>query len=73
MRYVINRYEEYQQEMAYRIYVTDRLLRTSDNKYLPTEKRFYELIKKPEKEMSGDEIAAEVISRAGLVVKHESI
>lgn len=60
--------------MAYRVYVTDRLYRDSENHFIPVDARFYDWIRKePKKKVSGDEIAADVIAKAGLVVKHERI
>lgn len=70
------RYEEYQKEMAYRVYVTDRLWRDDQNRFMPANARFYDWIQKddnPIDQMSGDEIVANVIAKAGLVVKHEHI
>ena len=71
MRYVIARYGEYQDEMAYRIYISDRLYRDSKNYYLPIDERYVDFIKPKKKapQKTGDEIVAEVIAKAGLVVK----
>lgn len=52
--------------LSYRIYVTDSLQAAGQNKYLVT--RWAELrAVKPVDTRSGDEIAAEVILRAGLL------
>lgn len=60
--------------MAYRVYVTDRLWRNEKNQFMPINARYYEWIKKDNSPtMSGDEIVANVIAKAGLVVKHEHI
>lgn len=64
------RYVEYQKEMAYRYYLTDAVNYINQGKYLG--RRFAEIDKvgknaQPEK--TGDEIAADIISRLGLVVE----
>ena len=70
MRYVIARYEEYQQEMAYRIYISDRLYRDDEHRFIPAKARLADYLRpKEEPEKTGDEIVAEVIAKAGLVVK----
>lgn len=68
MRYVKAKYKEKQEELAYRIYVTDTLYYQSDNKRLT--KRYLDLISKPQKKdtRTGDEIAVDVINRLGLKV-----
>lgn len=69
MRYVMTRYAEYQKEMAYRVYVTDRLWKDSEQRFIPADKRYYEWINpNHEPERSGDDIVKEVIAKAGLVV-----
>ena len=69
MRYVMTRYGEYQKEMAYRVYVTDRLYRDSERRFLPVDVRYYDWINpQPTSKRSGDDIAMEVILKAGLVV-----
>lgn len=70
MRYVIARYVEYQREMAYRIYVTDELYVSRDNMRPILPQRYCEWLGIKEKdERSGDEIVADIIRRAGLVVE----
>lgn len=74
MRYVVARYNEKQRDMAYRIYLTDSLKYiaentarsvSSDGKYLTV--RYIDIIEpKPQDNRSGDEIAIDVITRAGL-------
>lgn len=68
MRYVVARYKMEQREMAYRIFVTDSLQLIPQNKYLTT--RYKDSIKTKKKDnRTGDEIAADVIKRAGLSFK----
>lgn len=67
MRYVMTRYVEYQHEMAYRVFVTDALYKDAENMIIPARMRYYEILHPP-KQVSGDDIAAEVIAKAGLVV-----
>ena len=51
--------------MAYRFYVTDSLQYIPQQRY--TTKRFYDIIyAKPEDTRTGDEIAVDVIKKAGL-------
>ena len=80
MRYAFARYKTYQREVAYRIYVTDCLRMMTENtarfaKGSYTTKRYADFLKNPVRDnRTGEEIAAEVIQKAGLVViKHESI
>lgn len=68
MRYVMARHDESQREMAYRIFITDSIYYKSQNKYISV--RYLDAINKKDVDnRSGDEIALEVISKAGLVVK----
>ena len=61
--------EEYRREMTYRYYVTDSMYYMSRNQ-VPNE-RFYDLINSgPPDTRSGDEIAIDIITRAGLVVSN---
>lgn len=61
--------EEYRREMTYRYYVTDSMYYISRNQ-VPNE-RFYDLINSgPIDTRSGDEIAVDIITRAGLVVSN---
>lgn len=66
MRYVEARFEEVNREEAYRIFVTRSLQLAPQMKFLT--KNYYEIINpEPEQEeKTGDEIAADVIARAGL-------
>ena len=66
MRYVVARYNQKQRDEAYRIYVTDSLYYMKRNEVLGI--RFFDLIdkKKVIDNRSGDEIALDIISRAGL-------
>lgn len=70
MRYVMARYETELREDTYRYYLTDTLYHQGHNKVLTV--RYVDLVNgkwKPQQEMDGDKIAADVIARAGLVVK----
>ena len=61
--------EECRREMTYRYYVTDSMYYMSRNQ-VPNE-RFYDLINSgPPDTRSGDEIAIDIITRAGLVVSN---
>ena len=61
--------EEYRREMTYRYYVTDSMYYMSRNQ-IPSE-RFYDLVNSgPPDTRSGDEIAIDIITRAGLVVSN---
>lgn len=80
MRYAFARYNTYQREVAYRIYVTDCLRIITENTAVPIRGtymrgRYADFLEKPVKDgRTGEEIAAEVIKKAGLVVtKRESI
>ena len=68
MRYVIQRLNARHDDMAYRVYITDELFYAGRNK--THTKRYCESmgLVEPEEEKSGDEIAADVIKNAGLVV-----
>lgn len=74
MRYAIARYQSQQRDLAYRIYVTDCLRIISENtakmcggSYI-TEK-FSDIInQKPVDKRTGEEIAADIIKRAGIEV-----
>lgn len=58
----------YNEELAYRIYITDSLYYEADNKRLTN--RFLDLLKrKPVDKRTGDEIASDVITRLGLKLK----
>ena len=65
MRYAISRYFMYRREMTYRIYVTDELYYSAHgNTHV---RRWYESLQPPKKEKTGEEIAKEVIEKAGLI------
>ena len=66
MRYVDARLDEYTREEAYRFYVTRSLQLAPQQKHLIDS--FMDILKNTKKvdTRSGDEIAADVISRAGL-------
>lgn len=55
--------------MAYRIYVTDCIFYQGQNQHLTS--RFIDLINKKVDNRSGDEIAIDVIKKAGLRFKEE--
>ena len=65
MRYARAKWREYQDSLAYRIYITDSLQAYAQGKYLT--KRFADMIL-PHKtdERTGTEIALDVIAKAGL-------
>lgn len=76
MRYAIARYKERSLELAYRVYVTDCLRTLTENtakfaggSYITA--RFFDSIPKNKRDdgRTGEEIAVEVIKRAGLVIK----
>lgn len=68
MRYAISRFESYQSDMAYRFYISDELYYSGRNK---THTNTFRELMNPKlmDNRSGDEIAEDVIKRAGLVVK----
>lgn len=74
MRYAIARYQSQQRDLAYRIYVTDCLRMATENTAKMsqgsyTTVRFYDFINpKPVDNRSGNEIAADIIKRAGIEV-----
>lgn len=65
MRYVEARIDDFNREEAYRFYVTKSLQLVPQNKYISTS---YEDVLKPKKidNRSGDEIAIDIMERAGL-------
>ena len=74
MRYAIARYQSQQRELAYRIYVTDCLRIISENtakicggSYI-TAKLADIINPKPVDDRTGEEIAADIINRAGIEV-----
>ena len=74
MRYAIARYQSQQRDLAYRIYVTDCLRIISENtaktgggSYITA--KFADIINpKPADNRAGEEIAADIIKRAGIEV-----
>lgn len=74
MRYAAARFNQHQRDLAYRIYVTDCLrmatentARMSQGSY--TAARFYDIINpKPVDNRTGEEIASDIIKRAGIEV-----
>lgn len=74
IRLIASEYRREQEAIAYRIYVTDTLrvmventARFAGGSYVKA--RFYDMVygaKKQVNEKSGDEIVAEIVSRAGL-------
>ena len=74
MRYAVARYQSQQRDLAYRIYVTDCLRMVTENtakmsQGAYTAARFYDIINpKPVDNRSGNEIAADIIKRAGIEV-----
>ena len=74
MRYAIARFNQHQRDLAYRIYVTDCLRMVTENtaklsQGTYTAARFYDMInQKPVVNRTGEEIAADIIKRAGIEV-----
>ena len=74
MRYATARFNQHQRDLAYRIYVTDCLRMATENtakisQGAYTAARFYDIINpKPVGNRSGNEIAADIIKRAGIEV-----
>lgn len=65
MRYVEARFESFVRDEAYRIYVTRSLQLAPQNQYLTAS--YADIVqKKYADERSGDEIAMDIITRAGL-------
>jgi hypothetical protein len=74
MRYATARFNQHQRDLAYRIYVADCLRMATENTAKMsqgsyTAARFYDIINpKPVDNRSGNEIAADIIKRAGIEV-----
>ena len=74
MRYATARFNQHQRDFAYRIYVTDCLRMATENAAKMsqgsyTAARFYDIINpKPVDNRTGEEIAADIIKRAGIEV-----
>ncbi len=67
IQYAISKYKQEQEEMAYRIYVTDSIYYRNQNKALS--ERYIDLIRHKVDDRDGDEIVAEIIQKAGLNLK----
>ena len=71
MDFIVALFQKEQEDMAYRIYVTDALKLLTENGNRTLNIRFAELVEKrnkPQDNRSGEEIVADVIKRCGLVV-----
>ncbi len=74
MRYAAARFNQNQRETAYRIYVTDCLRMMTENtanfaKGSYVQRRYADFLKTPARDTrTGEQIAADVIEKAGLVV-----
>ena len=74
MRYATARFNQHQRDLVYRIYVTDCLRMATENTAKMsqgsyTTARFYDIINpKPVDNRSGEEIATDIIKRAGIEV-----
>ena len=74
MRYATARFNQHQRDFAYRIYVTDCLRMATENtakmsQGAYTAARFYDIINpNPFGNRSGNEMAADIIKRAGIEV-----
>ena len=71
MDFIVALFQKEQEDMAYRIYVTDALKLLTENGNQTLNIRFAELLEKrnkPQDNRSGEEIVADVIKRCGLVV-----
>ena len=65
MRYVVSRCIEKQQDMAYRVYLTDSLYCLGRNEHMTV--RYIDTITNtPAPDKSGDEVVEEVLSKCGL-------
>lgn len=71
MRYARAKWQEYQEILAYRVYMTDSLQLYSQNKYYT--KRYIEMIHpKEDDSRDGNDIACDVISRLGLKTEKDN-
>ena len=71
MDFIVALFQNEQEEMVYRVYVTDALKLLTENGNRTLNFRFAELLEKrnkPHDNRSGEEIVADVIKRCGLVV-----
>lgn len=74
MRYVMARYVEYQREMSYRFFVTDALYESEDHMRIVPPARFRDIVDrkvKPKDKRSGEEIANDIVKKAGLVMENK--
>ena len=70
MKYMVARFLQERDELQYRVYTTDMLRAVAMGMKYQSVQRFEELLDhKPRDTRSGEEIAADVISRCGLKVK----
>ena len=70
MEYMVARFLQEREDLSYRIYTTDMLRTMAMGMKYQSVQRYAELIDhKPRDTRSGEEIAADVISRCGLKVK----
>ena len=77
IEYCVSAFSQYQKELLYKVYVTDTLRhineavsRIDGGAYMS--KRYYDIINPTqEEELSGDEIAMDIIKRAGLRIGGE--
>ena len=70
MKYMVARFFQDYEDLSYRIYTTDMLRITAMGQRIQSVQRYAELIDHaPKDTRSGDEIAADVITRCGLKVK----
>ena len=70
MKYMVARFLQDYEDLSYRIYTTDMLRTMAMGLKYQSVQRYAELIDHaPKDERSGEEIAADVISRCGLKVK----
>jgi hypothetical protein len=70
VRYMVARFLQEKEDLSYRIYTTDMLRTTAMGQRYQSVQRYAELIDHaPKDTRSGEEIAADVISRCGLKVK----
>ena len=70
MEYMVARFIQEREDLSYRIYTTDMLRVIAMGQRIQSVQRYAELIDHAPKETrSGEEIAADVITRCGLKVK----
>ena len=67
LRYAISRFKYEQDEMAYRVYVTDSIYYKGHNQMI--NKRFFDMLNEKVDNRNGDEIALDVMNKAGLRFK----